>query len=140
LFFIKELRWLKDNILLWMGEHKRQWRDYRTANGRRPTVEFFDDLKAKNLNEDLVMILKNMKRVANLGLPAARHLRGDIYEVRTNGTAGNYRILFATEGRYSQVLLSLEAFVKKTPKTPPAKIKLAEDRLRDWRSRGSAAH
>jgi phage-related protein len=48
-----------------------------------------------------------------------------------------YRILFASEGRYQQVLLSLSAFSKKTQKTPPAEITRALDRLADWRSRGT---
>ena len=39
------------------------------------------------------------------------------------------------QGRYSQVLLALEAFSKKTQRTPPPKIELAEKRLADWRSR-----
>jgi len=33
------------------------------------------------------------------------------------------------------VLLSLVAFKKKTQKTPPAEIRLAQRRLDDWRSR-----
>ncbi len=67
---------------------------------------------------------------------AARHLRSEIYEVRVSGENRIYRVLFATEGRYSQVLLALEAFDKKTQKTPPAKIELAQERLADWRKRG----
>lgn len=34
------------------------------------------------------------------------------------------------------VLLSLDGFSKKTQKTPPEKIRLAERRLADWRRRG----
>jgi phage-related protein len=33
------------------------------------------------------------------------------------------------------ILLALDGFVKKTKRTPPGKIKLAEDRLKDWESR-----
>jgi len=76
-----------------------------------------------------------MKEVAVDGLVAARHLRGDIYEVRADGERVTYRLLFATEGRRHQVLLSLEAFGKKTQATPLREIALAERRLRDWRSR-----
>ncbi len=116
--------------------YKRQWRDYGTAAGRRPVVEFLDALRAKNLDQDVIKILISMKRVANVGTVETRHLRGDIYEVRASGRDAIYRVLFSSEGRYGQVLLSLEAFSKKTQKTPPAKIKLAEKRLRDWRKRG----
>ena len=44
-------------------------------------------------------------------------------------------MLFAREGAHSQVLLSLVAFNKKTQKTPPAEIRLAQHRLGDWRAR-----
>lgn len=77
-----------------------------------------------------------MKDVQINGLDAARHLKGDVYEVRADGRSATYRVLFATEGAQSQVLLGLSAFSKKTQKTPPAEITLAERRLWDWRSRG----
>lgn len=114
-------------------QHKRRWRDYRTASGRRPIKEFLNTLS----DEDLAIVSSAMKDVEREGLVVARHLRGEIYEVRANGEHENFRILFATEGRYSQVLLSLEAFSKKTQQTPPDKIRLAERRLAEWRQRRS---
>jgi phage-related protein len=80
-------------------------------------------------------IVRAMRRVAREGLVAARHLRGEIYEVRVGGADVIYRLLFATDGAKSQVLLSLHAFVKKTQRTPPDAIVLAEKRLKSWRSR-----
>ncbi len=77
-----------------------------------------------------------MKDVQSNGIEVARHLRGDIYEVRADGRQATYRVLFATEGARSQVLLGLSGFSKKTRRTPPAEIALAERRLRDWRARG----
>ena len=78
-----------------------------------------------------------MKDVRDNGLAVARHLQGDIYEVRASHNKREYRVLFAMEGQKSQVLLSLEAFDKKTRRTPPERIDVALDRLRDWRSRGA---
>lgn len=52
------------------------------------------------------------------------------------GARATYRVLFAAEGARSQVLLGLSGSSKKTRKTPPAEIGLAEHRLRDWRARG----
>ncbi len=75
-----------------------------------------------------------MKDVALHGLRVAKHLRGEIYEVRADGPGGSYRILFAGEGR-GRILLSLVAFAKKTQRTPPGEIETAERRLRDWRTR-----
>ena len=84
---------------------------------------------------DAARIVAGMAEVADLGTPAARHLRGDIYEVRIDGENRIFRILFAEEGRFGQVLLALEGFTKKTRTTPRASIDLAEERLRDWRTR-----
>lgn len=85
--------------------------------------------------EDHAEVAAAMREVKEEGLIVARHVRGDIYEVRASGKDQEFRILFATEGRWSQLLLSLEAFSKKTRKTPPPKIALAERRLADWRRR-----
>jgi phage-related protein len=79
-----------------------------------------------------------MARIASDGLRStdARKLRGRIWEVRVEQKDVIHRILFASVGARGRVLLSLEAFVKKTKKTPPARIDLAESRLRDWELRG----
>lgn len=80
-----------------------------------------------------------MQEVRDAGLRAARHLDGDIWEVRVDGDRVIYRVLFAEEGARGRVLLALEAFKKKTQKTPPAAIALAKRRLADWRRRGDEA-
>ena len=113
---------------------KRQWRDYRTSKGGRPVKAFFDDLS----DVEVACIVAGMKEIAGRGLAAARHLRGEIYEVRADAATRSFRVLFAAEGRFSQVLLSLSAFEKRTRKTPPRELQVAEDRLRDWRTRGTA--
>ena len=86
-------------------------------------------------SDDRDEILAAMKDAQVNGLPVARHLRGDIYELRATGSHRSYRVLFAAEGARSQVLLAMSAFSKKTQKTPPAQIALAERRLADRRRR-----
>jgi len=113
-------------------KHRRQWRYYESEAGNKPVKKFIDDLP----DADAAEIFAGMREVADLGLSAARHLRGDIYEVRIDGENRTFRVLFAPEGRFKQVLLALEGFVKKTQKTPPQAIDVAEDRLSDWRRRG----
>ena len=113
-------------------ETKRRWRDYRTAAGRRPIKEFIDGLS----DVDAAAVVAAMKDVRETGLVLARHLRGEIYEVRADGDRQTFRILFAPEGQRSQILLALDGFSKKAQKTPPEKIQLAESRLADWRRRG----
>lgn len=121
-------------LLVVSAEPRRRWRDYRTAGGRRPIKEFIDGLS----DVDAAAVVAAMKDVREAGLTAARHLRGEIYEVRADGDRQTYRILFAPQGRRSQVLLALEGFSKKTQRTPPQKIQLAERRLADWRRRAEA--
>ena len=113
-------------------QHRRRWRFYKAASGNQPVREFLSNLS----DEDARTLAAEMKEVAREGLTLARHLRGDIYEVRADGETQSYRILFAPEGRHHHILLALEAFSKKTQKTPPDKIKLAERRLKDWREQG----
>jgi phage-related protein len=114
--------------------HKRQWRDYHTASGARPIRDFLLALP----DEDRAAILEEMEYVRQHGTSVARHVRKGIYEVRATYDTKAYRILFACEGRFHHVLLALDGFQKKTQQTPPAHIKLAEQRLADWRRRGKA--
>lgn len=115
---------------------RRRWRDYRTTSGRSPVEEFIDSLS----DVDAAAVLAGMAEVRQRGRMAARHLEGDIWEVRADGDRATYRVLFAEEGARGRVLLALEAFKKKTQKTPPATIQLAKRRLNDWRGRGAADH
>ena len=114
--------------------HKRQWRDYHTAGGARPIRDFLLALP----DEDRAAILEEMEHVRQHGTTVARHVRQGIYEVRATYDTKAYRIPFACEGRFQHVLLALDGFQKKTQQTPPAHIKLAEQRLADWRRRGKA--
>jgi hypothetical protein len=75
----------------------RRWRDYRTAAGARPVKAFLDGLA----DEEVAAIVAGMSEVAGLGLVAARHLRGDVYEVRADARTRSFRLLFSTEGRRS---------------------------------------
>src|SRR5712691_9454138 len=66
----------------------------------------------------------------------ARHLRGDIYEVRADAVDSSYRLLFSLEGRKGRIRLALVLFPKRTQRTPSRFIDLAERRLAEWRARG----
>ena len=109
----------------------RRWRFYSTASGRRPAREFIDRLS----DVDAAEVAAAMLDVQKNGLAAARHLRGELYEVRAEGVGSSYRLLFAEEGARGRILLALHAINKKTRKTPPQAIDLAERRLADWRRR-----
>ena len=89
-------------------------------------------------DEDRAAIFEEMEHVRQHGTSVARHVRQGIYEVRATYDTKAYRILFACEGRFQHVMLALNGFQKKTQQTPQAHIKLAEQRLADWRRRGKA--
>jgi phage-related protein len=114
--------------------HRRRWRDYTSPSGGRPIKAFINALTLVERAE----VAAAMKEVKDLGLTAAKHVAGPIYEVIADTKDKWFRVLFATEAGRSQVLLALEAFEKKTNKTPPAAIDLARRRLADWRARGTA--
>jgi phage-related protein len=111
---------------------RRRWRDYKTPSGRSPVERFIDDLS----DADAAAVLAEMEDVRDRGLQGARHLDGEIWEVRVDGDRVIYRILFAQVGSRGQILLALEGLNKKTQKTPRATIDLAKRRLADWRRRG----
>lgn len=85
-------------------------------------------------SDERAEITAAMREVTRDGLAAAKHLTGDIYEVKADTNDKFFRALFAAEGQYGQVLLSLDGFVKKSNKTPKAKLDLAEKRLKSWRT------
>jgi len=111
---------------------KRQWRDYRTPAGGRPVKDFIGALS----DEDAAGVAAAMREVRDQGVAAAKHLRGEIYEINADTKDYWIRILFAQTGSYSQVLLTLSGFKKKTNKTPAAELELAEKRLASWKARG----
>jgi len=81
-----------------LSEHKRQWRDYQTESGARPIKDFLLALP----DEDRAAVLEEMEYVREHGTSVARHLRHDIYEVRTIYNTKAYRILFACQEPPSQ--------------------------------------
>jgi phage-related protein len=112
---------------------QRRWRDYRTVSGRSPVADFIGSLP----DGDALAVLTGMGEVRDRGLRAARHLEGDLWEVRARGDRAAYRVLFAEEGARGRVLLALEGYNKKTQTAPRPTIELAKQRLSDWRRRGA---
>lgn len=114
---------------------RRRWRFYTTAAGRKPVLDFLRGLLPEHA-ADAAQIAEEMEHVRQEGTRAARKLSGEIYEVRVDGNRVIYRVLFSIEGERGRILLAIEAFSKKTQKTPPQLIDVAEKRLADWRRRG----
>ena len=121
------------------GVVKRRWRFFATSNGRKPALEFLQELRSQQ-PVDAAQIAEEMEWVRVKGLRAARKLTRDIYEVRVDGDKVIYRVLFAAEGSKGRVLLAIEVFSKKSQKTPTRVLDLAERRLGEWRRRGHPSH
>lgn len=66
-----------------------------------------------------------------IGKPRVDHLRGPIWEIRTNLDNRIARTLFAVE---KNDMILLHGFIKKTQKTVGADIDLALKRLKEWRN------
>ena len=110
----------------------RRWRVYTARSGRSPVRDFIASLT----DVEAADIAAAMSDVRRDGIRAAKHVEGEIYEVKADSERQAFRILFAQEGMHDQVLLALEGFSKKRQRLPRSKIELAQRRLRDWRSRG----
>lgn len=121
------------------SEIHRRWRFYATPAGRQPVLEFLRELLATHPT-DAAQIAEEMEHIREEGMRAARKLTRDLYEVRVDGDRVIYRVVFSIEGEKGRLLLAIEAFSKKTQKTPQQTIALAERRLADWRSRGGRHH
>lgn len=94
-----------------------------------------DDL----LDEDVVSLHAQMKIVQQDGLKAARHLVEDIYEVEAHGIDNSYRLLFSSEGKKGRILLAVVLHEKRSQKTPPRVIDLAQRRRDRWRAEGDSS-
>jgi hypothetical protein len=106
---------------------RRRWRDYRTASGRSPVEESTDSLS----DADAAEVLAGMAEVRDRGLVAARHLEGDIWEVRVTGDRVIYRILFAEEGGARAGAAGARGVQEDNAEAPRAAIELAKRRLSD---------
>ncbi len=117
--------------------YRRQWRFYRSAAGREPVRQFLAQLS----DEDAAAVAAAMKEVRDAGRSHVdvNHLHGEIWQIEVDGQSVIYRLLFAEEGRFGQVLLALVIVNKKWQAAKRRHIQLAERRLAEWRARGSAS-
>lgn len=65
----------------------------------------------------------------NLGEPHTQAFGGGLFELRLKGQEGIARVFFCT--LVGRRVVMLHSFVKKTQKTPPREIKIAESRMKE---------
>jgi|ERR1700674_1275239 phage-related protein len=101
---------------------------HRTAAGAEPVRDWLRSLSAEDrrtIGTDLATVQVGWP----VGMPLCRPLGGGLWEVRSS--LSNNRIarlvFFVAEGRIGVV----HGFIKKTQKTPPADIALAQRRMKE---------
>jgi phage-related protein len=98
---------------------------YRSASGREPVRQWLkqlDPVNRKRIGEDLYTLQLGWP----IGMPLARKIETDLWELRSKIVHGITRIMF-TENRGRLILL--HGFIKKSQKLPAADLKLARKRL-----------
>ena len=103
---------------------------YETAAGERPAEEFLDSLDIK-MRSKLVMTLKVLQEQGNrLREPYSKHLEDGIFEVRGKVGSDISRVLYFFY--YGGRIILTNGFIKKTQKTPPEEIALAQKYRADY--------
>jgi phage-related protein len=101
---------------------------YRAPSGSEPVREWLQTLTRPDKFRIGVDIWK-IQSEWPLGMPHVRSLGNGVHEVRSNLPAGIARVLFIVSGNE---MVLLHGFIKKTQKTPPDALALANKRRRDY--------
>jgi phage-related protein len=106
---------------------------YQSESGKVPVAEFIDSLDAKS-RARIARILDLLEEFGiDLGMPYARHLEEQLWELRIRHARNRYRIIYFLATGETFVLL--HGFIKKTGPVPRADIEMAERRRNDYLSR-----
>jgi phage-related protein len=102
---------------------------YRTPNGRSPIEEFIAELP----KVDQARFLDIYQGIKQYGLECPRAifkpLHGKLWEIKFSGPSGGYRVAYVLVT--GPIMVWLHAFKKKTQKTSPLDLQLAEKRMKE---------
>jgi phage-related protein len=101
---------------------------YRSASGNEPVREWLQSL-TKPERFRIGVDLWKVQSEWPIGMPHVRPLGNGLHEVRSNLTDGIARVVFKAD---ANDLVLLHGFIKKTKKTPPEALALAEKRRREY--------
>ena len=107
---------------------------FETANGRRPVQEFVDSLDARS-KAKIARTLDLLEQFGvKLGMPYAKHVEGDMWELRIRVGSNQYRIIYFlfTGGAF----ILLHGFMKKSGQIPQRDLRAARDRRAEFLKRG----
>lgn len=108
---------------------------FATASGEEVVADFLDSLPRKHRAKAIWEIELLSIQGTALTLPYARHIDGDLWELRVKFASDISRIFYFIHTKNQIVLL--HGFVKKTDKTPPGEIAIAKTRMADYKERYS---
>ena len=103
---------------------------YRTVAGGEPVREWLRSLSSEDrrtIGADLATVQVGWP----IGMPLCRSLGSRLWEVRSklSGNRIARLVFFVEEGRIGM----LHGFIKKTQKTPPAEIAIAQKRMKEMK-------
>ncbi len=106
---------------------------YQSGNGKYPVEEFIDSLETKSQARIARTIDLLEEFGIGLGMPYARYLEKQLWELRVRLGRNRYRIIYflATE----KTFIFLHGFSKKTDIVPRADLEIAKNRRDDFLSR-----
>ncbi len=111
---------------------------YETKVGERPAESWLKS-QAPKVAARFTWILDLLEEHGtSVTRPYVDHLRGKIWEVRVEQNKVQYRLLYFSAPVRKFVML--HGFVKKTQKTPPREIAVAEQRMNDYMERWEQAN
>lgn len=107
---------------------------YRMESGRCPAEEFLDSLGPKQAQK-VTWVLRLVEELDAIPSQYFQKLvaSDDIWETRVQFGGNIFRILGFWDG--AELIVLNHAFQKKTQKTPPKEIRIAERRKRDYFTR-----
>ncbi len=107
---------------------------YQSGTGKSPVGDFIDSLDGKS-RARIARTLDLLEEFGiSLGMPYARHLEKQLWELRVRHGRNRYRIIYFLDTGKSFILL--HGFTKRTASVPRADIELTESRRDDYLSRG----
>jgi phage-related protein len=102
---------------------------FETANGSQPVRDFIRKCTRedrKEIGSDIFAVQKGFP----LGLPLVEKLDADLWEIRSHIPDGICRIFFTI---HKKTMVLLHGFVKKSQRIPAKEIKMAKERLAEFR-------
>ena len=106
---------------------------YKSGAGRSPVEDFIDSLDAKS-KAGVARAFDLLEEFGiSIGMPYARHLERQLWELRVRHGRNRYRIIYFLGT--GQTFILLHGFAKKTGPVPRADMDIAESRRDDYLSR-----